>query len=127
MFVAAESKHREERRRWPAVTPRPVRPAGFSSESPRARPGQVTTLSANGKTSTGTDCGPSVRGTLSDWALLDRETRDFRMSFSGVTGEEEEVEGDDRKHFGNFRFDTSSQVSLRGERNRIMKPAVFCF
>ena len=35
------------------------------------------------------------------------------MSFSGVTGGEgeEEEEGGGRKHFGNFRFDTSSQVS----------------
>ena len=47
--------------------------------------------------------------TLSDWGLLDRETR-----FTGVTGEEEELqhrEGDGRQHFGNFRFDTNSQVS----------------
>ena len=44
---------------------------------------------------------------------MDRETRDFRMSFSGVTGQEEEEEegGDGRKQFGNFRFDTSSKVS----------------
>ena len=43
-IVAAEWKHREERRRW-LVTQRPVRP------SPGGRPTRVTTLSANGKIS----------------------------------------------------------------------------
>ena len=64
--------------------------------------------------------------TLSDWGLLDRETR-----FTGVTGEEQKelqhLEGDGRQHFGNFRFDTNSQVSPEEERNRIMHPAVFFF
>ena len=64
--------------------------------------------------------------TLSDWGLLDRETR-----FTGVTGEEQKelqhLEGDGRQHFGTFMFDTNSQVSPEEERNRIMHPAVFFF
>ena len=44
-----------------------------------------------------------------DWGLLDRETRDFKLSFNGVKDKNEQ-EHYNKLNLGNFRFATNSQV-----------------
>ena len=65
------------------------------------------TLSANGQSH---PTLPDLTLYFSDWDLLDREARDFKMSFNGVTDQNE-------KHYNKlnletFRFATSNQVRV---------------